>query len=59
MDAWRQKIDMELDLRLLILMELDLWFVIRKNILLMVFGISMVPSGFWCEEKKCTVGRVR
>ena len=40
MDAWRQKIDMELDLRLLILMELDLWFVIRKNIVLVVFVLE-------------------
>ena len=31
---------MELDLRLLILMELDLWFVIRKNIVLMVFVLE-------------------
>ena len=40
MDAWRQKIDMELDLRLLTLMELDLWFVIRKYIVLMVFRLE-------------------
>ena len=41
---------MEPDLRLLFLMELDLWFVIRQNIVLMVFVL---------EKKICTVGRVR